>query len=166
MERDKRAFIQWVHAHQGIIRSLCRAYFPNPEDQKDLFQDIVLALWKSHERFRGDAAPGTWIYRVSLNTIFSRLRHDRRRIAMQPVEVYPDVWVNAHANDDAELLGLVLQSLKTVDKALVILYLEGYGNNEIAQILELTPTNVGTRLNRIRTDMKNRFKKSGHHEIR
>jgi RNA polymerase sigma-70 factor (ECF subfamily) len=166
LEPGRGKFIQLVHAHQGIIKSLCRAYFPNAEDQRDLFQDIVLALWKSVESFRGEAAPGTWIYRVSLNTIFSRIRHERRRIPLEPVDVYPEAWHKASADDDAELLGLVLQLLKPVDKALVILYLEGYRNKEIADILDLTPTNVSTRLNRVRSDLKNRFKKSGHHELR
>jgi RNA polymerase sigma-70 factor, ECF subfamily len=65
-------------------------------------------------------------------------------------------------DDDRELLSIVIQSLKDVDKAIVILYLEGYRNKEISQILDLTPTNVSTRLNRVKTELKTKFKNHRH----
>jgi RNA polymerase sigma-70 factor (ECF subfamily) len=157
LEPHKRDFIRIVESNQGIIKSLCKAYYPGPEDQKDVFQDIVLQLWKSLETFRGESEISTWIYRVSLNTILANVRKEKKKIATESIGSAHLAFSNARADDDAGLLNIVLQSLKGLDKAIVILYLEGYKNREIAGILALTPTNVSTRLNRVRAELKIKF---------
>lgn len=162
----KRDFIQTVESNQGIIRSLCKAYYVSNEDQKDVFQDIVLQLWKSFETFRGECEISTWIYRVSLNTILAKVRSERNKITTESIGCSELKFSNAMADDDAELLFMVLQYLKGIDKAIVILYLEGYKNKEISQILDLTPTNVSTRLNRVKTDLKARFNNNQHYEFK
>lgn len=158
MELQKRNFIKIVESNQGIIKSLCNAYYKSYEDQKDVFQDIILQLWKSFETFRGESEISTWIYRVSLNTILAKVRNEKRKIATESISSAELKFSNAMADDDAELLNMVLQYLKGIDKAIVILYLEGYKNKEIAQILNLTATNVSTRLNRVKAELKVKFK--------
>lgn len=158
MGSQKQNFIQIINGHQGVVRSLCRAYYPGYEDQKDAFQDIILQLWKSFDTFRGESALSTWIYRVSLNTLLSKVRKGRKKIIMEPLLISDRITPTAMADDDRELLGIVLRSLKDLDKAIVILYLEGYKNKEISQMLEITATNVSTRLNRVKADLKARFK--------
>jgi RNA polymerase sigma-70 factor (ECF subfamily) len=158
VELKKQNFIQIVNESRGTIRSLCKAYYVSSEDQKDAFQDIILQLWKSFETFRGESAISTWIYRVSLNTILTKVRKEKKKIATESIDASERSISIAMADDDIELLKSVIQTLKDLDKAMVILYLEGYKNKEISQILNLTPTNVSTRLNRVRTELKAKFK--------
>ena len=165
MEPLKRNFLLIVDLNQGIIKSLCKAYYPGRDDQKDAFQDIVLQLWKSFETFRGESEISTWIYSVSLNTLLAKLRKEKKKITIESIGVSNLSIPMAMVDGDLELLQMAIQSLKELDKAIVILYLEGYKNKEIAQILKLTPTNVSTRLNRIREDLKAKFN-TKHYEFR
>ena len=165
MEPKKNKFIQVIELHQGIIKSLCKAWYISDEDQKDVFQDIVLQLWRSFETFRGESKISTWIYRVSLNTILAKVRDEKNKITTESIGVSELTFAKAMADDDCELLSMVLRSLKDLDKAIVILYLEGYRNKEISQMLNVTATNVSTRLNRVKTDLKEKFKKQ-HYEFR
>ena len=158
MELQKRNFIRIIDANQGIIKSLCKAYYMSPEDQKDAFQDIILQLWKSFETFRGESEISTWIYRVSLNTVLAKVRKEKKKITTESIGASELSISIAMADGDIELLNIVIQSLKDLDKAIVILCLEGYKNKEISQILNLTPTNVSTRLNRVRAELKAKFK--------
>jgi len=162
LELKKQNFIQIVKGNQGIIKSLCKAYCINADDQKDAFQDIVLQLWKSFESFRGECAISTWIYRVSLNTLLAKVRKEKKKFATESISASEQYVSNAMADGDVELLNIVIQSLNGLDKAIVILYLEGYKNNEISQMLNLTSTNVSTRLYRIRSELKVKFKNHYH----
>ena len=162
MEVTKRNFIQIIDSNRGTIRSLCRVYYASYEDQKDAFQDIILQLWRSFDTFRGESEINTWIYRVSLNTILGKIRKDKKSVPAEPLEVPHLLISQARADDDVELLSIILQSLKDVDKAIVVLYLEGYRNKEIAEILKLSPTNVATRFNRIKCQLKVKFNTESH----
>ena len=165
MKLQKQNFIRIVDANQGLIKSLCKAYYVDADDQKDAFQDIVLQLWKSFETFRGESGISTWIYSVSLNTLLTKVRNDKRKIATESIGASELYISTAMADGDIELLNIVIQSLKDLDKAIVILYLEGYKNKEMAEILNLTPTNVSTRLNRVREELKAKFKNQ-HYEFK
>lgn len=159
---EKRHFIQIINQNRGIIRSLCKVYFASSEDQKDAFQDVVLQLWKSFGTFRGQSEVGTWIYRVSLNTLLSKKRKEQPDYSIAPIEDYHQQIQPARADDDVELLHLAIQLLKDVDKAIVVLHLEGYRNKEIAEMLALSPSNVATRFNRIKTQLKLKFNSYTH----
>lgn len=162
MEQHKRNFIRIINCNQGIIKSLCKAYYTSFEDQKDAFQDIVLQLWRSFDNFRGECEISTWIYRVSLNTLLGRARKEKHNIATEPINDVETAFVPAMADSDTELLQLVLRTLQGTDKAIVILFLEGYKHKEIAQMLNLTVTNVSTKLNRVKETLKAKFKNHLH----
>jgi RNA polymerase sigma-70 factor (ECF subfamily) len=162
MKLQKQNFIRIINSNQGIIRSLCKVYYASYEDQRDAFQDIILQLWKSFDTFRGAAEVSTWIYRVSLNTLLTKVRKEKNKIIAEPLLISEIVVPMAVADGDRELLYIVIQSLNDVDKAIVILYLEGYKNKEISQILDLTPTNVSTRMYRVKTALKAKFKNHQH----
>lgn len=153
----KHHFIQIIDQNRGTIRSLCQVYYASPEDQKDAFQDIVLQLWKSFDSFEGKSQVSTWIYRVGLNTLLSKRRKEQPPTAFASIDVYHQQLQSGIADDDLELLHQVIQTLKDVDKALVVLHLEGYKNKEIATMLELSATNVATRFNRIKALLKTKF---------
>lgn len=162
MELRKQIFIQILNTNRGTIRSLCKIYFGSNEDQKDAFQDIILQLWKSFDTFRGESEVGTWIYRVSLNTIFSKIKKEKKSVSAEPIDLHHLYISAAKADDNIELLFIIIQSLKDIDKAIVVLHLEGYQNKEIADILGMSPTNVGTRFNRIKSQLKTKFNNEYH----
>lgn len=161
METDKCHFIQIINDNKGTIRSLCKAYYMDKEDQKDAFQDIILQLWKSFESFQGKSKINTWIYRVTLNTLLNKKRKEEKLLYTEPVDIMQSVCT-PKADDNLELLYIVIHSLKDIDKAIVILYLEGYQNKEIAEMIKLSSTNVTTRFNRLKTHLKMKFNNNSH----
>jgi len=162
MKPEKHQFLQTINSNRGTIVSLCKVYFRSEDDQKDAYQDIILQLWKSFDSFRGDAQLKTWIYRVSLNTILGKIRKEKKSVNTESIDISHLSIASAGADDHVELFSIIIQSLKEVDKAIVLLYLEGYQNKEIAEILEMTGTNVSTRLNRVKADLKLKFNHKCH----
>lgn len=162
MKVEKRHFLQIINEHKGTVRSLCQVYYTNEEDRKDAFQDIILQLWKSFDSFLGKSDISTWIYRVSLNTIFTKKRGEKKSVATESLDAQHRQMPFTPADDNLELLSMVLRSLKDIDKAIVLLYLEGYRNREIAEILKLSPTNVATRFNRLKSELKLKFNSKSH----
>lgn len=159
MKANKEDFLRVIELHQGIINTLCNLYYKDPHDRKDTRQDIILQLWKSFSSFRGESKISTWIYKVSLNTILSKIRKECKKpqeVSLDPIHENRQTLFVA-VDDDLLLLDHLIESLKDLDKAIVILHLEGYRNKEIAQVLELTPSNISTRLNRIKTELKAKF---------
>jgi RNA polymerase sigma-70 factor, ECF subfamily len=162
MELKKQNFIQILNENRGTIRSLCKIYYVSNEDQKDAFQDIILQLWKSFDTFRGDSEISTWIFRVSLNTILTKIKKEKKSVPVEPIDLHHHYISNALADDNLELLFIIIQSLKDIDKAILVLHLEGYQNKEIADILNMSPSNVSTRCNRIKSQLKVKFNKEYH----
>ncbi|MGB3467569.1 MAG: sigma-70 family RNA polymerase sigma factor [Cyclobacteriaceae bacterium] len=162
MHTKKRHFIQVINESGGIIRSLCKVYYERSEDQEDAFQDIILQLWKSFETFGGRSMVSTWIYRVALNTILNKKRREQKSVSAEPIALSHIDNLVVRADDDLELLHLIIHSLRDLDKAIVILYLEGYHHKEIAEILKITPTNVATRFNRLKERLKSKFNSNSH----
>ena len=162
MKLQKRHFIQIINSNRAIIRSLCKVYFVCGEDQKDVFKDIILQLWKSFDTFQEKSEIRTWIYRVSINTILNKIRRSKKSVLAQSLEDHHKYDTTAQADDNVELLHIALKSLQEIDKAIAVLYLEGYQNKEIAEILKLSPTNVSTRFNRLKSELRMKFKITAH----
>ncbi len=167
MDFSKEAFLDIIDRHQGIIYSLCAAWYPDVDDRNDARQDIILQLWKSFPSFREESTVSTWLYKVSLNTILNKIKKEKRMHANSSLdEVRNAIALHSFsADDDLQMLMQLIESLKHLDKALVILYLEGYKNKEIAEMLDITLTNVATRMNRIKTELRAKLK-TGSYAIR
>lgn len=156
---DKTHFIQLIQKHQGIINSICRVYYIDNEDIKDARQDIILQLWKALPTFRNDSKISTWIYKVALNTILSKVKKEYKNSSQ---ELLSESHLNSpdnqfDTNDDIQQLLFLVNQLEATDKAIMILHFEGYNNKEIAETLKLTATNISTRMNRIKTKLKEAF---------
>lgn len=160
MDSSRNTFSQLIIKHSGIIKSLCAIYYHDFEDRKDTEQDIILQLWKSFESFRGESNVSTWIYRVSLNTILTKTRKESKLPNNESINVYHENSISAtsQSDDDLQLLKQIIELLNPLDKAIVILYLEGYKNKETADLLNISPSNISTRLNRIKAQLKSKFK--------
>jgi RNA polymerase sigma-70 factor (ECF subfamily) len=153
-------FTALIKANQAIIHSICKAYFANPEDRKDASQEIVLQLWKSFPHFRGEAKISTWIYRVALNTVLNLVKSKKNQPSQN--DFSDDLgFVDTESAvffEGSDFIQFILNHLSSEDKALMILYLEGYEQAEIAQILTLNLSNVSTKINRIKNKLKKIFK--------
>src|SRR5262249_51877431 len=84
-DRDQE-FLEFLNRYQAAVRPVCRMYADRREDREELFQEVVFQLWKSYPSFRGDSSPGTWMYRVALNTAISAFRRSIRASALAAPE--------------------------------------------------------------------------------
>ncbi|MEM6628076.1 MAG: sigma-70 family RNA polymerase sigma factor [Bacteroidota bacterium] len=159
--RNSEEFVQWIRANEGIIYKITRAYESHPENQKDLYQEIVYQLWKAYPKFRREAKVSTWIYRIALNTSLTYKKQSQKRRAktLQEFEL-PEIGEESDPfqKDRLQQLYQSIQQLTLVEKGLILLYLEGKSYAEMGEIMGFTPTNVGTRLARIRKKLSNLVK--------
>ncbi|CAN5478074.1 RNA polymerase sigma factor [soil metagenome] len=153
MEKD---FLKIIEEHQNIIYKVCRMYRDNEADQEDLFQDIVLQLWKAFPDFRKESKVSTWMYRIALNTAIAVFR--KKTIPLDFKENIPEKFHPTEKNspsENEEKMFAALRQLNDAEKAIISLYLEDYSHREIADIIGITENYVGVRISRIKTKLKN-----------
>jgi len=152
----QKEFVKLIATQQKLIHSVCCLYYPSAEDRKDLFQEIVLQLWKSYPAFRHQSSVSTWIYRVALNTVFSRIRKEKARPGSESLT--ESLWQipepDAASSEAIGELYQAISQLSPTDKAIIMLYLDEHSHEEIAQLLKMSKTNVGTRLSRIKSRLE------------
>ena len=160
MASREEDFLQLVREHEGRLRKICRVYADGPAARRDLYQDILVELWRSLPDFEGDAEPGTWLYRVALNTALSRDRRREVRDEATLDDTNP-VWDDAFSRPGAELeeqetldrLYAAIDRLDDVDKALVMMYLDEKSYEQMADVLGISPNYVGVKLHRIKNTL-------------
>ena len=149
-ERD-RIFGEWLAAHKGILFKVVHAHAFVHADREDLFQEIALQVWHSVEAYRGDCAATTWIYRVALNTALAWRRNERKHgQGRQDIEAAAGLLIATSGRDPR--LDWIYQRIAELDeanRALALLMLDGFSYREMAQILGLSESNVGVKINRI-----------------
>ena len=160
----ERAFLADINEHQRIILKVCSMYCDDRQDSEDLFQEIVLQLWKSYSGFKGESKVSTWMYRVALNTAITRLRKAKRRPDNQRI-IHDNVNVADGGSDRLDLqydaeLQLAINMLNKFDRALMMLYLDEKNYSEISEIMGITESNVGVKINRIKSKLKSILKPS------
>lgn len=155
----EQQFVQTINQHQGILHKVCRIYCSNATERKDLFQEMVLQLWKAFPSFRSEAKISTWMYRIALNTAISGLR--KKKIAIIELEkVSFQIEDKQEANIDEELQHLykAIEHLSDVEKSIVLLYLEDKPYEEIAEITGITANYVAVKMSRIKEKLKTLIK--------
>lgn len=152
-------FIQQIKANQGLIRKLAGLYASDPEDLKDLCQEVIYQAWKGIHGFRGEAKFSTWLYRIALNTIFS-LKRKKNLVDYKDPATYDHPLVNESASDrmQSKELYTAIRQLSETDRAIISLHLDGYGNTEIADITGIKANHVGVKLHRIKSELSQKFK--------
>ena len=155
----EQLFVQTINQNQGILHKVCRIYCHNKEDHNDLFQEIVLQLWKAFPSFRSEAKITTWMYRIALNTAISGLRKKKvaitelEKISFQ-IEDKKDITIE----EDLQQLYKAIEHLSDVEKSIVLLYLEDKPYDEIAEITGITANYVAVKMNRIKEKLRTLLK--------
>ncbi|WP_109437446.1 MULTISPECIES: RNA polymerase sigma factor [Aquimarina] len=155
-------FTQIIKDHEGVIFKITTIYTNNHEDQKDLYQEIVYQLWKSFDNFRGDSKISTWMYRVGLNTAITRLKKEKRKgnqIGIDQVIMKQTDQYDTEFEERLKILYAHIHGLNELEKGLMLLLLEGKKYEEIASITGLSPSNVGTKISRIKQRLKTQIVK-------
>lgn len=154
MNITEREFTQLVHEQKSTIYTVCYMFARDKDEAADLFQDVLINLWKGIGKFRNDSEISTWVYRVSLNTCISA---DRKKRKMPTTRL--DMNIDLFDDDDTDsrqiqVLRQRIQRLQPLDRAIVLLWLESLSYQEIADIVGLTPKNISVRLTRVRLQLK------------
>ena len=154
MEKQKMEaeFLNMLREYNRIIYKVASFYADENNTLDDLYQDVVLNLWKAFPNFREESQISTWIYRIALNTCVSFYRRNTRRPAC--VEIMPDVKAYTEENEAVAELYACINRLGKLERALILLYLEDRPYKEIAEIMGITITNVSTKINRIKEKLK------------
>ena len=157
--RQKELFLDILEKNIGIILKISRAYTQSIQDKEDLINDITLELWKSFERFKGDSKISTWIYRVAINTSmnFSRKKKSDKLYFPPDLNQFESQnWIlDPPDSSPSEILYQCIDELNQLNKAIILLYLDGNSHEEISEITGISKTNVGTRISRIKEQIKN-----------
>ncbi len=157
-EGIEKEFLSMLERHISILVKIVNVYTHTADDRKDLMSDIVYELWKSYPRFRGEAQASTWLYRVALNiALKSKRKRDNNKLLFvdELIRFDDGVWENPSGTQEfIQTLYQCIEELTPINKAIILLYLDDKSNEEIADITGLSRTNVSTRLNRIREQLK------------
>lgn len=141
-----------IRKNEGIIYKVTSFYTDKEHPIGDLYQEVVLNLWKAYPSFRGESKYSTWIYRIALNTCVSFYRRSKKGIVY--VDISMDIPELPDNNDQIKELYNLINKLGKIERGLVLLYLDDKPYKEIAEIMGLTVTNVATRLSRIKDKLK------------
>lgn len=169
MSKEEK-FNQIVSENSERIQRICRYYNSNEEDQKDMYQEVLVNIWKSIESFRGDSAISTWIYRVAVNTSLSftgkAFRHMKLMVNgttqnLNSILDEENLKVKLEQENLLNRLQIELNQLSVIDKALISLMLEGLSMKEIADVIGITEPNVKVKIHRIKGQLKEKLK--GNH---
>lgn len=138
-----------------MIHHICRAYARDAEELKDFVQEVTIQLWRSHEKFENRAKVSTWVYRVTLNVCLSMAKKNKRTVEAVPLNSnnYRED-IDETEKEQIELLYHNIRKLREGDRAIVLLYLEDKSYKEIAEILGITVSNVGVKVNRLKNQLK------------
>lgn len=150
-------FIYLIQQNQGLIYKITTIYTRDREEQKDLYQEIVYQTWKSFDQFKKASKPSTWLYRVGMNTAITNLNRSKKRVTAVPMDGleldFADE-LDSGFEERIKVLYSEIRKLGLLDRGIVFLFLEGKSHEEIAEIMGVSSSNVGTRLSRIKDKLR------------
>ena len=155
MKDLEEQFAQLVREHKHTIYTVCYMFSHDTDEVNDLFQETLINMWKGIDKFREESKISTWIYRVALNTCLLQERKKAKEVEKVPLTMD----VNLFEDDDEQTLQVRLLHqrigrLGLVDRALVMLWLEGMSYDEIGSVMGISAQNVGVKLFRIKEQLK------------
>ena len=154
MDNKEQAFTQLVREHKSTVYTVCYMFSKDTDEVNDLFQEVLINLWKGFDSFRGESKVDTWIWRVALNTCISDDRKKKRRGERVPLEMAADLYTDTD-EDTKQIRQLYarINKLGVMDRALVLLWLENLSYEEIGAIAGISAKNVSVKLVRIKQQL-------------
>ena len=148
-------FTKMIKEYRKTIYTVCYFFSKDTEEVNDLYQEILINLWKGFEKFRGESSLKTWIWRVSLNTCNNLER--KKKISVQTIPLSIDI--DLYNDDDVQskqiqMLYDRINRLDVFDRAIILLWLENMNYQDIADVVGISLSNVTTRLFRIKEQLK------------
>ena len=156
-------FLARLENHKRILFKVAYMYCRDRDDRQDLVQEMLIQCWRSYERFDERVQFSTWMYRIAVNVAITHYRSERRRIRdTVPLEDYGlDIAAADTLFDDAgdnmRALRQMINGLDELNRALILLFLEGFSSEEIAEVVGISASNVSTRINRLKTKLQTAF---------
>ncbi len=154
----EKEFLEKIDKHKGVIFKISKMYMDNPDDQNDLYQEIIYQAWKSYSEFQKKSEFSTWLYRTALNTAIVFLRSEKKRsfIQNQSIENLNIHQESYNDTDDRNMKMMyeAIHQLSPIDKALIFFFLEDFPGREIAKQLGITEVNARVKLNRAKAKLK------------
>ena len=163
-------FAAAIEQHRDALYRVCCAYVRDEADRQDIYQEVLIHIWRSLDMFRGQSNLGTWLYRVAVNTCLGWLRREKRRSQMLERATAEQQVVTAGycqtgpavAEDDVQQLYSWIAELAPVDRLLVSLYLEEMDSAEMAAVLGISEGNVRVKLHRIKNQLRTMWEKESY----
>ena len=155
-ESVEQEFLSVIREYERVIYKVCYLYTTPNATLNDLYQDVVLNLWRAYPKFRRECKISTWIYRIALNTCISFFRKEKNVPEFVTLSREAD-WMTEDNDPLQEMLRQLyrmINQLGQLDKSIILLYLEEKSYEEMAEITGLTVTNVATKLSRIKDKLK------------
>ena len=148
-------FAQLVREHKSTIYTVCYMFSHDEEEVNDLFQETLINMWKGIDSFREESKISTWIYRVALNTCLLQERKKKKEVRKVPLTMDVNFFEDNDANStQVRMLHQRIGKLGLVDRALVMMWLEGMNYEEIGAVMGISAQNVGVKLFRIKEQLK------------
>jgi len=149
-EQQQHIFESWLSQYKGLFFKIVRAYAVSGPELDDLFQEIVIQVWKSVPAFRGDSAVSTWVYRIAINAALSWVRKEVKHRDMEKIEGLVLQEGAVQVDERVAWLYAEIHRMDEIDRSIALLLLEGFSYKEMAAILGITESNVGVKINRIK----------------
>ena len=153
-------FEKTVRDNAAILHKFCRIYTDKSDEYEELFQEMLIQIWRSMENFRGDAKISTFVYRICINTALSfraKLNRSKKRFETLDGKIFIQQEKDKIKDEQLEKLYAAIRELKPIERAVVGLYLDEKSYEEIAEILGISKTNVATRLMRLKKKIIGKF---------
>lgn len=151
-------YLDLIERHKGIVFKVARSYCCNEFDREDLVQEILAQIWRSLDTYNDSFKITTWMYRVALNVAISFYRKDKttayKHQEMEDKLLSYDMEAERENEQSLNELYTFINKLSGVDKAVLLMYLEGVSQSEIAANLNITVSNVSTKISRIKQKLK------------
>jgi RNA polymerase sigma-70 factor (ECF subfamily) len=156
-KKQHHDFLEKVYQSQDVLYRICSVYTRNKEDWDDLWQEILLQLWRSFPSFKEKSSFSTWMYRVALNTALMHRRKKKRGLFSMALETESFATREnfpLHNDEEVQLLYESIQELPHIDRAIILLKLEQKSYQEIAEITGFSGSNVSVRIMRIKEKLR------------